>query len=147
MKCHHFRQGSANAHPPYSICFCRCEDPGPSTLAQQPCCTLNESIVPVDLLPVMPPAQLMPSKFPYTNPPQTLKSTCRNRCGTCWKALKDGGVTFDRKIKRSDLNVVISRSRLSTCPVLLKWFLFRLSYFIGSVQVNGPMQRYLLRTC
>ena len=24
-------------------------------------------------------------------------------------------VTFDRKIKRSDLNVVISRSRLSTC--------------------------------
>lgn len=70
----------------------RCEDPGPSTLAQQPCCTLNESIVPVDLLPVMPPAQLMPSKLPSTNPPQTLKSTCRNRCGTWWKALKDGGV-------------------------------------------------------
>ena len=28
-------------------------------------------------------------------------------------------VTFDRKIKRSDLNVVISCSRLSTCPGFL----------------------------
>ena len=49
-------------------------------------------------------------------------------------------VTFDRKIKRSDLNVVISRSRLSTCSCVLNVFLFRLSSFIGSVQVNGPVQ-------
>ena len=32
---------------------------------------------------------------------------------------KVGHVTFDRKIKRSNLNVVISRSRLSTCLVRL----------------------------
>ena len=46
------------------------------------------------------------------------------------------GVTFDRKIKRSDLNVVISRPRLSMCP-LSNGSLFYLSYVIGSVQVNG----------
>ena len=46
-------------------------------------------------------------------------------------------VTFDRKIKRSDLNVVISRPRLSTCsyvPVVVPRF--RLSYVIGLAPVG-----------
>ena len=42
-------------------------------------------------------------------------------------------VTFDRKIKRSDLNVVIDRSWLSSE--------FRLSPVIASVLVNGLYQR------
>ena len=57
------------------------------------------------------------------------------------------GVTFDRKIKRSDLNVVISRPRLSTCSCIRlvtacvpKGPCSRLSSVIASVQVNGPMQ-------
>ena len=58
-------------------------------------------------------------------------------------------VTFDRKIKRSNLNVVISRSRLSTCSCSE----FRLSSFIASVLVDGlmgsafpPKLRYRLST-
>ena len=46
-------------------------------------------------------------------------------------------VTFDRKIKRLDLNVVISRSRLSTCsciPIVVPRF--RLSYVIGLAPVG-----------
>ena len=44
----------------------------------------------------------------------------------CWP--QQLSVTFDRKIKRSDLNVVISRSRLSTCS-LSNGFLFHLSLY------------------
>ena len=44
----------------------RCEDPSPSTSAQQPRHTLNESIVPADLMPL---AQSMPSELPPTNTP------------------------------------------------------------------------------
>ena len=37
----------------------------------------------------------------------------------CGKRMKGQNVTFDRKIKRSDLNVVISRVRLPTRPTSL----------------------------
>ena len=48
-------------------------------------------------------------------------------------------VTFDRKIKRQNLNVAITRPRVSTCPIS-NGSLFLLSYVIGSVQVNGLVQ-------
>ena len=49
-------------------------------------------------------------------------------------------VTFDRKIKRSNLNVVISRPRLSMCSFVPKGPCSQLSSVIASVQVNGPVQ-------
>ena len=61
-----------------------------------------------------------------------------------WKLLKLLRLTVRSNVKPKCGNNSSESLHMFLCS---NGSLFRLSYFIGSVQVNGPMQRYLLRAC